>query len=89
VVATVLRARVGETAGVDGMRYAGFGLRDTTRLSASDASMWAPILASNARALAPLLQAVADDLDRAARDLEDRDAVERLFARAHRFPVDP
>jgi prephenate dehydrogenase len=89
VVATALRARVGESVGADSLRYAGAGLRDTTRLAASQASVWGPILASNAPALAPLLRALADDLERASRDLEDRGATERLFARAHRFTFDP
>lgn len=89
VVATLLRARVGEAVGADGLGYAGAGLRDTTRLAASDASMWAPILATNGAALAPLLRSLAEDLSRTADALEDREATERLFARAHRFPLDP
>jgi prephenate dehydrogenase len=89
VVATALRARVGEAVGANGLRYGGGGLRDTTRLAASQASVWAPILASNARALAPLLRALADDLERASHALEDRAAIDRLFARAHRFTFDP
>ena len=89
VVATTLRARVGETVGVEGLRHAGAGLRDTTRRAASHASMWAPILATNATALAPLLRTLADDLTRVAQELGDREAMEELFARAHRFPFDP
>jgi prephenate dehydrogenase len=89
VVATALRARVGETVGVEGLRHAGSGLKDTTRRAASHASMWAPILATNATALAPLLRALADDLIRVSRELDDRDAIDQLFARAHRFPADP
>jgi prephenate dehydrogenase len=89
VVATALRARVGEAVGAGGLQYAGGGLRDTTRLAESQASMWAPILASNARAIAPLLRALAADLERASRELDDREAVERFFARAHRFTFDP
>jgi prephenate dehydrogenase len=80
---------VGETVGVEGLRHAGAGLRDTTRRAASHASMWAPILETNATALAPLLRALADDLARVARELGDREAMEDLFARAHRFPFDP
>jgi prephenate dehydrogenase len=88
VVATALRARVGETVGAEGLRYAGSGLRDTTRLAASQASVWAPILATNA-AVAPLLRALAEDLERLSHDLGDREVIERLFARAHRFTFDP
>jgi prephenate dehydrogenase len=89
VVATTLRARVGETVGVEGLRHAGAGLKDTTRRAASHASMWAPILATNASALAPLLRALADDLLRVSHELDDRAAIEQLFARAHQFPADP
>jgi prephenate dehydrogenase len=89
VVATALLARVGQTVGDDGLRHSGAGLRDTTRLAASHAAMWAPILAANAAALAPLLRALAGDLDRIAGELGDRAAVERLFAAAHRFTFDP
>lgn len=89
VVATALRARVGETVGAEGLRFAGAGLRDTTRLAASQASVWGPILASNAPALAPLLRALARDLDEASQRLEDGGATERLFARAHQFTFDP
>lgn len=88
VVATALRARVGESVGPDGLRFSGAGLRDTTRLAASQASVWAPILASNAAALAPLLRALAGDLQQAAAALEDRTAIEQLFARAHQFTFD-
>jgi prephenate dehydrogenase len=89
VVATALRARVGEAVGANGLQYGGGGLRDTTRLAASQSSVWAPVLATNARALAPLLRALAQDLERASRALEDRGAIDRLFARAHRFTFDP
>jgi prephenate dehydrogenase len=89
VMATTLLARVGESVGTDGLRYAGNGLRDTTRLAASHASIWAPILATNAAALAPLLRAMARDLESAADALVDRAQVEALFARAHRFTFDP
>jgi len=89
VVASALLATVGETVGADGMRRAGAGLRDTTRLAASQASVWAPILATNAAAVAPLLRALARELDAAADSLADAHAIERLFDRAHRFSFDP
>lgn len=89
VVATALLARVGETVAADDLRHAGAGLRDTTRLAGSEASMWAPILDTNAAALAPLLRALARDLEAAADGLTNRAQVEGLFARAHRFTFDP
>jgi prephenate dehydrogenase len=89
VVASALLARVGESVGPAGVRFAGAGLRDTTRIAASAASVWAPILATNAAAVAPLLKALARDLDDMSDQLTDARAVERLFERAHRVSFDP
>ena len=89
VVASALLARVGESVGPGGVRFAGAGLRDTTRLAASQASVWAPILATNATAIAPLLKALARDLDALADHLTDAREIERLFDRAHRVTFDP
>lgn len=89
LVATALLARVGESVGTDALHYAGSGLEDTTRLAASRASVWAPILQTNAACLAPLLRALARDLESAADGLTDRARVDALFARAHRFTFDP
>jgi prephenate dehydrogenase len=88
VVASALLARVGESVG-PGVQFAGAGLRDTTRLAASQASVWAPILATNAAAVAPLLKALARDLDAVADRLTDAREIERLFERAHRVTFDP
>lgn len=89
VVATALRARVGAQVGADGLRHAGAGLRDTTRLADSSAAMWRPILATNASPVAALLRALARDLDGIADQLADAGAVDALFARAQQFPFDP
>lgn len=89
VVASALLAQVGETVGPEGMRFAGAGLRDTTRLAASQTAMWAPILATNADRIAPLLRDLARELEGAADRLSDAESVARLFARAHRFTFDP
>jgi prephenate dehydrogenase len=88
VVASALLARVGESVG-PAVKFAGAGLRDTTRLAASQASVWAPILATNAAAVAPLLKALARDLDAVADGLTDAREIERLFERAHRVTFDP
>ena len=80
VVASALLARVGESVG-PAVKFAGAGLRDTTRLAASQASVWAPILATNAAAVAPLLKALARDLDAVA-DATHRRARNRAAVRA-------
>lgn len=84
VVASALMVRVGAAVGDEGLRQAGAGLRDTTRLAASSGEMWASVLGTNADALAPLLRDLAGDLDRIASQLDDGHAVRQLFAEAMR-----
>jgi prephenate dehydrogenase len=85
VVASALMARVGETAGSEGLAYSGTGLRDTTRLAASEARVWESVLATNADSLAPLLKELARDLDGFADRLQDGHAVRRLFGLANLY----
>jgi prephenate dehydrogenase len=89
VVVSALMARVGETVGREGLGYAGSGLRDSTRLAASEASVWESVLATNADALRPLLLELAGDLERIAGQLDDPSATRRLFglANMHRRDV--
>ena len=42
---------------------AGGGLRDTTRIAASDPSLWSQIVAANSSEILPLLKSVAEDLE--------------------------
>jgi prephenate dehydrogenase len=85
VVATALMARVGEVVGRDGLAHAGNGLRDTTRLAASEARVWESILETNADTLRPLLEQLADDLEQIARQLDDPSALRRLFGIANLY----
>jgi prephenate dehydrogenase len=85
IVASVMMTVIGEAAGVDGLASGGSGLRDTTRLAASAASMWESIVATNAEALRPLLIKLADDLREIAGQLENPEAVRRLFTDANRW----
>jgi prephenate dehydrogenase len=85
VVASALMVVVGDAAGERGLQWAGTGLRDTTRLAKSSATMWTSILAANARELQPLLQQLADDLRTIAATLDDAAAVERVFTTANRY----
>jgi len=85
VVASALMARVGQTVGEEGLGHAGAGLRDTTRLAASPAAMWTSVLGANAGEIAPLLSALASDLEQIAGQLEDAEAVQRLFTEANRW----
>jgi prephenate dehydrogenase len=85
LVATALLATVGEAVGADGLRLAGAGLRDTTRLAASSPGMWRGIVLTNREALTPRLRALARELDTIANRLDDPAAVDELFRRAHRW----
>ncbi len=85
VVATALMSRVGEAVGHDGLAYTGAGLRDTTRLAESGASVWESVLATNADTLRPLLLELAGDLQQIAGGLNDSAAVRRLFGTANMY----
>lgn len=84
LVSTLLMSVVHEAAGRDGVACAAGGLRDTTRLAASAASMWLPILGANRDHLAPLAAELAHRLAAAATTLDDREAMGQVFANANR-----
>jgi prephenate dehydrogenase len=85
VVASALMRVAGDAVGDERLSLAGAGLRDTTRLAASDAGMWTSVLRSNAAELRPLLIRLATELHTIADRLEDEDAVQRLFGAANRY----
>jgi prephenate dehydrogenase len=58
---------------------AGAGLRDTTRIAASDPQLWQEIIASNHLALHPLLQNLRADLDHVIASLEDQEQIAKLI----------
>ncbi|HWH25160.1 MAG TPA: prephenate dehydrogenase [Pseudolysinimonas sp.] len=62
IVASLLAARLGD-APTASIALAGQGLRDTTRIAASDAELWVQILEANAAPVAEVLRAYRDDLD--------------------------
>lgn len=84
VTASALMAAVARAVGDGNLKWAGKGLRDTTRLASSGAGIWESVLASNSRELKPLLKMLAADLATLADRLEDRDAVRRFFEEAAR-----
>ena len=88
LVSSLLMSVVHESAGRDGLACAAGGLRDTTRLAASAASMWLPILDANHDHLAPLAVELARRLAAAAAALDDREAMARVFAAANRHRRD-
>lgn len=83
VVASALMNVADDAAG-EKLAWAGAGLRDTTRLAASDASTWESVLTANADELAPLVGRLSDALRQIADDLTRAEAVRRLFEAANR-----
>ncbi|WP_353987703.1 prephenate dehydrogenase [Ruicaihuangia caeni] len=73
VVASLMAARL-----VDGpdaaLGLTGQGLRDVTRIAASDPGLWVQILGANARPVAEVLRGLRDDLDAVITALDEPDA---------------
>lgn len=63
VMATLTAARLNDAEG-NHLALSGAGLRDTTRIAASDSALWLDILGTNAPDVKAVLELVRDDLDR-------------------------
>ncbi|MCL2455229.1 MAG: prephenate dehydrogenase [Micrococcales bacterium] len=74
LAATLVAARLRDAA-PEALELAGQGLRDVTRLAASDPSLWTSILAANSAAVRTVLVALRDDLDVVLTALAAADAV--------------
>lgn len=68
LLSSMIAARL-ETADETAVRLCGQGIRDVTRIAASDPGMWVEILAANPGPVADILADVASDLDEAVRAL--------------------
>ncbi|NUP18174.1 MAG: prephenate dehydrogenase [Streptomyces sp.] len=80
LVSSMVAARL-ENAEEAAVRLCGQGIRDVTRIAASDPRMWLDILAANPGPVADLLTDVAGDLEetvRALRALQSSDEAKRL-----------
>ncbi|MDB6427375.1 prephenate dehydrogenase [Curtobacterium sp. 20TX0008] len=72
LVSTLMAARLQEAP--DGsLDLAGGGVRDVTRIAASDPGLWVQIIGANAANIRPVLTDLRDDLDRVLRALDDPD----------------
>ena len=80
-VSTLMQV-VGERAGREGLRLAGSGLRDTTRLASSPAGTWRDVTATNVDALGAAIDDLTLALQRLKSDLTDGQELERVFDRA-------
>lgn len=79
LLSSLVAARL-EAAEEAAVRLCGQGIRDVTRIAASDPGMWVDILAANPGPVADILAEVAGDLDetvRALRSLESADDAKR------------
>jgi prephenate dehydrogenase len=69
LVSSLLAARLAESEGED-IALAGQGLRDTTRIAASDPKLWLQILAANSDQVAKVVSSLKADLDLVLTSLE-------------------
>lgn len=81
VVASLMAAQLRQMPD-EGVALAGQGLRDVTRIAASDPGLWTQILAGNAREVAAVLKGIRADLDAVIEALDLRDGALRTLAGA-------
>jgi prephenate dehydrogenase len=84
ITASMLMAVVTRVVGESNLQWAGNGLRDTTRLAASQPDMWQGILGTNREELKPLIKYFASELSSFADRLEEPESVRALFEEAAR-----
>jgi prephenate dehydrogenase len=85
LAASALMEVVGREVAGDGLRLAGRGLTDTTRLASSPASVWREVCASNADDIGPALDALIARLRELRADLQSGQAVDAIFDDAARW----
>jgi prephenate dehydrogenase len=83
IVASALMMLVADATG-DRLAWAGPGLRDTTRLAQSSATVWRSLLQTNADEVTPLLRLLARVLEGTADQLDAGESVDELFVKANR-----
>jgi prephenate dehydrogenase len=79
---TALMEVVGTIAGANGLRLAGQGLIDTTRLASSPASVWRDICATNADEIARALDLLIERLSDLRGDLQREEIIDAVFDHA-------
>jgi len=78
IAASLLASRLQGTS-TQALQLAGNGLRDTTRIAASDPSLWVQILTANAEQILPELHGMKNDLDRLIATLSEPHAAGARF----------
>jgi prephenate dehydrogenase len=76
---------VGSAATGEGLRWAGRGLIDTTRLASSPAALWRDICAANGDEIGQALDLLIERLTELRADLERGDTIEVTFDQAARW----
>ena len=85
LAASALMDVVGRAAASDGLRLAGRGLTDSTRLASSPASVWREVCAANADDIGPALDALIARLTELRADLQSGRVVDEIFDDAARW----
>ena len=82
LISSLTAARLAEVPGED-LRLAGQGVRDVTRIAASDVELWRQIVAANLHPIRAQLTAMRDDLAVLIEALDDPDAVGDVLMRGN------
>lgn len=85
LTASTLMEVVGRASASNGLRLAGRGLVDTTRLASSPSSVWREVCATNADAIGDALDSLISRLTELREDLRRGETVETVFAEAARW----
>ena len=85
LAATALMEVVGTAATADGLRMAGQGLIDTTRLASSPADVWRDICATNADEISGALDRLIERLSEMRSDLQRAGVIDAVFDDAGRW----
>ncbi len=73
-----------EGAPAEWLDLAGSGLRDTTRIAASDSRLWREIISANAQAIKPILDRVISDLSDLSSSLDNPGAIDEFIKSGNR-----
>ncbi len=85
LTASALMDVAGSAAAADGLRFAGKGLADTTRLASSPADVWRDICLTNAEAVGEALEQLIDRLVELRADLRRGEVIDQVFGSAARW----
>jgi prephenate dehydrogenase len=83
IMSSALAAQL-EGAPAEWLDLSGTGLRDSTRIAASNSNLWREILAANREALTPLLDKVIEDLKNLQLSLNSEDAIDEFIKSGNR-----